>query len=216
VSTDIAPGPSTSQPPLPGDELLDRDEALAAKRWVPGEAGIWALIFTDLTIFTVYFIQIMYQWRQHKEVFAAGHESLSLSIGVLNTFFLLTASLFVALGVQTLRQGLVDKAQRLFLGAAASGSAFVVSKAFEWSHKVADDHTPQSDTFYQLYFIITGIHLLHVLIAMTLLYFMRRRAQQVVGTPTPKQARFVENCASYWHMVDLLWLGILALFYLMG
>jgi nitric oxide reductase NorE protein len=55
-----------------------------------------------------------------------------------------------------------------------------------------------------------------VLIGMTLLMFMRRRAAQVVGVPRPQQARFVENCATYWHMVDLLWLGILALFYLMG
>lgn len=64
--------------------------------------------------------------------------------------------------------------------------------------------------------LITGIHLAHVLIGMTLLMFMRRRAAQVVGVPRPQQARFVENCATYWHMVDLLWLGILALFYLMG
>jgi nitric oxide reductase NorE protein len=51
---------------------------------------------------------------------------------------------------------------------------------------------------------------------MTLLGFMGLRAAQVVGAPTPKQSRFVENCATYWHMVDLLWLAILALFYLMG
>jgi nitric oxide reductase NorE protein len=54
-----------------------------------------------------------------------------------------------------------------------------------------------------------------VLVVMTLLFFVRRRAAKVVGRPTPRQARFIENCASYWHMVDLLWLVILALFYLM-
>jgi nitric oxide reductase NorE protein len=75
---------------------------------------------------------------------------------------------------------------------------------------------PLTDNFFQLYFVITGIHLLHVCIAMTLLWFVRRRAAQVVGTPTPDQSRFIENCATYWHMVDLLWLGILALFYLIG
>jgi nitric oxide reductase NorE protein len=203
--------------PAPGgDGLTDRDEALAARRWVPGEPGIWALILTDLGVFTVYFIVTMFQWRTHQDVFADGHRSLSLAIGILNTFFLLTASLFVALGVHVLRQGRSVLARRVWLGAGVCGAAFVVNKYFEWSGELAAGHGPHADVFFQLYFVITGIHLAHVLIAMTLLAFMRRRATQVVGAPRPKQARFVENCASYWHMVDLLWLGILALFYLMG
>ncbi len=204
------------RPPLPSDELVDRGEGIAAGRWVPGEPGIWALILTDLGIFTVYFIITMYEWGQRPAVFAAGHRSLSLTVGVLNTLFLLTASLLVALGVQVLRQGRVELTRRLFVGAGGCGAAFVVNKYLEWSDKIGHGHTPQSGVFFQLYFIITGIHLVHVLIAMTLLWFMRRRAALVVGAPTLKQSRFVENCASYWHMVDLLWLGILALFYLMG
>lgn len=195
--------------------IADREKAVALRQWVPGEPGIWALIFTDLSIFTVYFIDIMLQWRMNPEVFAAGHAAISLNAGVLNTFFLLTASLFVALGVQTIRQGRLPLTDRLFLGAGLAGAAFIVNKYIEWSDKLAHGHTPQSDVFFQLYFIITGLHLLHVLIAMTLLWFMRKRAALVVNAPTPRQSRFIENCATYWHMVDLLWLGIFALFYLM-
>lgn len=194
----------------------DREMKVAQRRWVPGEAGIWALIFTDLTVFTVYFIDIMIQWHQHPDLFARGHAATSLSAGILNTFFLLTASLFVALGVQTLRNGNVIVAQRLFACAGAAGAAFIINKYFEWSAKLAHGHSPLTDVFFQLYFIITGIHLLHVCIAMTLLWYVRRKTREVVGRPTPDQSRFVENCATYWHMVDLLWLGILALFYLMG
>jgi nitric oxide reductase NorE protein len=193
-----------------------REELIARRTWVPGEAGIWALILTDLCVFTVYFIVVMFEWNQHQAEFAAGRESIKLSLGILNTCFLLTASLFVALGVQTLRVGRVELTRRLFTVSGVCGAAFVVNKYFEWSDKVSHDHTPQTSIFFQLYFVITGLHLLHVLIAMTLLRFMRVRAGQVVGTPTPQQSRFVENCASYWHMVDLLWLVILALFYLMG
>lgn len=194
----------------------DRDVRIAQKRWVPGEAGIWALIFTDLTVFTVYFIDIMIQWNQHPDIFERGHAATSLTAGILNTFFLLTASLFVALGVQTFRAGNIPFAQRLFAGSGVAGAAFIVNKYFEWSVKLAHGHTPLTDVFFQLYFIITGIHLLHVCIAMTLLWFVRRKTREVVGRPTADQSRFVENCATYWHMVDLLWLGILALFYLMG
>ena len=214
MSIDIGSAPRTQ---APGDDgLEDRGTALAARRWVPGEPGIWALIFTDLGVFTFYFIITMFQWRTHPDVFALGHESLSLTFGILNTCFLLTASLFVALGVHILRQGRVELTRRMFLGAGICGAAFVVNKYFEWSGELAHGHGPHTNVFFQLYFVITGIHLAHVLIAMTLLGFMRLRAAQVVGAPTPKQARFVENCATYWHMVDLLWLGILALYYLMG
>ena len=198
------------------DLVADRASAIAAKQWVPGEAGVWALIFTDLGIFTVYFIDIMLQWGMKPDVFASGHAAISLTAGILNTFFLLTASLFVALGIQTIREGKVRLTQQLFVVAGVSGAAFIVNKYLEWSAKLAHGHTPQSDVFFQLYFVITGLHLLHVLIAMTLLWFMRKRAGQVVSRPTPRQSRFIENCASYWHMVDLLWLGIFALFYLMS
>jgi nitric oxide reductase NorE protein len=216
VTVTIEPTRATPPAPLRGDELVDRELALERGRWVPGEPGIWALILTDLGIFSVYFITIMYEWRRHPAMFAAGHRSLSLTAGILNTFFLLTASCLVALGVQQLRQGRVELTRRLFAGSAVCGTAFVVNKIFEWSDKVGHGRTPTTNTFYQLYFMITGIHLAHVLIAMTLLGFMRRRAKQVVGKPTLKQARFIENCATYWHMVDLLWLVILALFFLMG
>ena len=202
--------------PIPPVAVSDREEAVKSRRWVPGEPGIWALILTDLGIFTTYFIVFMAEWIRDPEVFANGHDAIHLSAGILNTFFLLTASFFVALAVQTLRQGMVVKCQRLLLGAGLCGVAFVVNKYLEWSDKLASGHHPSDDIFFQLYFIITGIHLLHVLIAMVLLAFMSRRASRVVGAPTPQQSRFVENCASYWHMVDLLWLGILALFYLMG
>lgn len=214
---DTTNGQQPAAPPLSTPVPADyRERAIAERRWVPGEVGIWALIFTDLTVFTVYFIDIMLQWREHPDMFERGHAATSLTSGILNTFFLLTASLFVALGVQVLRAGNVQSAQRLFLGSGVAGAAFLVNKYFEWSEKLAHGHTPLTDNFFQLYFIITGIHMVHVCIAMTLLWFVRRRVAQVNGKPTPDQSRFVENCATYWHMVDLLWLGILALFYLMG
>jgi nitric oxide reductase NorE protein len=193
-----------------------REEAVALKRWVPGEPGIWALIFTDLGVFSVYFISFMWQWAHDRATFAAGHATISLPVGILNTFFLLTASLFVALGVQRIRLGRVSQTQWLFAVAGLAGLAFIVSKGLEWSAKLQAGHTPRSDSFFQFYFMLTGIHLVHVLIAMTLLCFMWRRAGRVQGSPTAQQSRFIENGASYWHMVDLLWLVLLALIYLMG
>jgi nitric oxide reductase NorE protein len=209
--------PSGTAPTILNDaQPLGRDAAIALKRWVPGEAGIWALILTDLCVFSVYFITFMYQWTGNREIFAAGHQAISLPAGILNTFFLLTASLFVAMGVQRIRLGQVAQTRRLFTFAGIAGLAFVINKYFEWSEKIEAGHVPTTNTFFQLYYILTGVHLIHVLIAMTLLCFMWRRAGQVKSAPTYQQSRFIENCASYWHMVDLLWLVLLALIYLMG
>lgn len=198
------------------EDLVDRELAVASKKWVPGEAGIWALILTDLGVFTVYFLSFMYVWAHNRQMFADGHAATSLTAGILNTCFLLTASMFVALGVHKIRLGLVVQTRRLFALAGVAGAAFVVTKYFEWSSEISHGHTPQTNSFFQMYFVLTGFHLVHVLIAMTLLRLMWGRAAQVSGRPTFQQARFIENCASYWHMVDLLWLVLLALFYLMG
>ena len=210
----LAPLPES--PIASRETTMSREQAMTARTWVPGEAGIWALILTDLGVFTVYFITFMYQWPHNRQTFAAGHAAISLPAGILNTFFLLSASLFVALGVQRIRRGLVTQTRRLFVLAGVAGGAFVVNKYFEWSHELSQGHSPHTDTFFQMCFVLTGIHLLHVLIAMTLLRLMWARAGRVHGSPTFTQARFIENCASYWHMVDLLWLVLLALFYLMG
>jgi len=195
---------------------LTRDGAIRAKKWVPGEPGIWALIFTDLGVFTTYFVIFMVEWRSHPALWAEGHAAIDLSAGILNTFFLLTASFFVALGIQTMRLGRIRRTRQLFVGAGISGALFVGNKYLEWSDKIHAGHDPSDSAFLQMYFVITGIHLAHVLIAMVLLSLMWRRVRDVKGEPTLHQARFIENCATYWHMVDLLWLGILALFYLMG
>lgn len=200
----------------PTPVLMNREERIKARKWVPGEAGMWALILTDLGVFSTYFIIFMVEWKMHPALWAKGHSELSLTSGILNTFFLLTASFFVALGVQTMRLGLVKRTQTLFVFAGVCGALFVGNKYVEWSGEIHAGHHPNDNAFLQMYFVVTGIHLFHVLIAMTLLTFMWFKVRHVKDSPTNHQGRFIENCASYWHMVDLLWLGILALFYLMG
>jgi len=186
----------------------------AFTRWVPGEVGIWGFILTDMAVFGMYFGVFAYQRTQQPEVFAHGRQLASLPAGVLNTFLLLTASLFMALAVQFIRGGRAGTGKAMLLGTGLCGAGFVVNKYFEWSAKVAAGYTPLSDNFFQLYFILTGIHLVHVVVAMVVLVYLWRMAIRVQHLPTPRQSRFIENGASYWHMVDLIWLGLLALFYL--
>jgi nitric oxide reductase NorE protein len=183
-------------------------------RWVPGEAGIWGFILTDITWFAIWFLIFAYQRTQQPEVFQHGHQLTSLPAGVLNTFFMLTASLFVALAVNYIRRGRASMSQAMLVGAGVCGVGFVANKYFEWGAKIAAGHTPYSDHFFQLYYVFTGMHLVHVLAALAVVVYLWRMAGKVRQLPTARQLRLIENGASYWHMVDLIWLALFALFYL--
>jgi nitric oxide reductase NorE protein len=185
-------------------------------RWVPGEVGIWAFVLTDMVTFGFFFSTFAYEQSQNPAQFAADRETLSTAFGAVNTFVLLTASLCIALAVHALRDAKVATGKRLLLGAGACGTVFIINKAFEWGSKLSDGHTPNDDNFFQLYYLLTGIHLLHVLIAMTVLGYLWRKAGRIKLAPTAHQARYIENGATYWHLVDLLWLVLFALLYLMS
>lgn len=184
------------------------------RRWIPGEAGIWAFILVDFSVFGGYFGVFMALRAQQPEVWLAGSRSLSATHGAVNTFFMLTASLFVALAVQHIRRGEVDQTRKLLFGAGLCGLAFIVNKPIEWVGQLAAGHGAHHDEFFQLYFLLTGIHLLHVAAAMVVVAVLWRKALAVGVAPTRKQARYFENGASFWHLVDLIWMVLFALFYL--
>jgi nitric oxide reductase NorE protein len=182
--------------------------------WVPGEPGIWAFILTDFAVFGGYFGVFLVLRGRQPDVFLAGSRALSPTHGALNTVFMLTASLFVALAVQRLRLGEVGPARRLLVAAGVCGAAFIVNKPIEWAGQLALGNGPHRSEFFQLYFLLTGIHLMHVIAAMFVVALLWRKAASVRVRPTPSQARFVENGASFWHLVDLIWMVLFALFYL--
>jgi nitric oxide reductase NorE protein len=189
-------------------------EPARAQRRVPGEVGIWAFILTDFAVFSAYFVTIVFERAMHDATFARGTASLSPAHGAVSTFLMVTASLFVALAVQRARAGEVTPARRLLVGSAACGALFVLNKATEWHSLLSAGHQPNDDHFYGLYYMLTGLHLLHVLVAMAVVGYLWRAVGQIQLAPTRKQLRFVENGASYWHLVDLIWIVLFALFYL--
>lgn len=193
---------------------IDHTLSSAKPKWIPGEVGIWAFILTDFAVFSAYFVTLVYERGMHEAVFTRGTDSLSPTHGALSTFFMVTASLFVALAIQHTRLGSSAVARKLLLGAGACGLGFIVNKAAEWGALLEAGHQPNDDHFYNLYYMLTGLHLLHVLVAMAVLAYMWRAAGRVTVAATPRQTRFLENGASYWHLVDLIWLVLFALFYL--
>ncbi|NMO91675.1 cytochrome c oxidase subunit 3 family protein [Actinomycetospora sp. TBRC 11914] len=163
--------------------------------------------------FTVFFTTFLVERRDRHAAFSAAHTALDPGLGLANTLLLLTGSLFVAAGLGAHRRG-GSGAPSAFGLAALCGAAFVVDKVVEYTDLITSGHTPYSETFFATFFVFTGIHLLHVLIALVVLAVMARAAGRTPARPT--DARMIASGAVYWHMVDLLWLVLFCLYYLMG
>lgn len=186
---------------------------MAEAKRIPGEAGIWVLIGGDLLVFSLFFLIFTYYRGQQPEIFARSHAALNGGIGLANTIILLTSSLFVALGVRRVRDDRPGAAA-LFRCALVCGALFTALKAVEYGEKISHGITPLTNDFYMYYFAFTGIHLAHVLIGSAGLLYMA--AVAAGRPPSPTRTMIVECGATFWHLVDLLWIMLFALFYLAG
>jgi nitric oxide reductase NorE protein len=182
------------------------------RKKVPGEEGIWIFVLGDMTVFALFFATFMYSRGKNRALFAHDHADLHVALGTINTVLLLSSSLLVVLAVQRVLKGRREGAPQLIAGALGCGAGFVVVKAIEWTQLFAAHKGVGSGEFFSYYFMFTGIHLLHVLIGMAFL----SRLILVIRKPefADKQERLCETGGIFWHMVDLLWVVLFALFYL--
>lgn len=183
--------------------------APTSARRLPANKDLWVFVLGDFVIFGAYFVIFMVSRHQERDLFIESQRHLSLNIGVVNTLVLLASSWFVARAVQLTRGGEFGRARKLTVGGGACGVVFILVKAYEWSAKIAQGHTFPSNNFFMYYYMLTGVHLFHVAIGLVFLAvaYTELRHGKRVGP--------VETGATYWHMVDLLWVVIFALLYVM-
>lgn len=208
---------------LPGKDIsyhrfvvIDDSEArLTPKqiRHLPGEPGIWIIICGDMMMFSIMFGVFLFYRRDDSELFQSSQRHLNQSFGLINTFFMITSSWFVAMAVEAARAGRKAATVLLLRLGFACGLGFSIVKILEYGEKVRSGITINTNDFYMYYYVFTGIHFLHVLIGMAVLAFMARSASKSEFTPI-KIGHF-ESGASFWHMVDLLWIALFALLYLL-
>jgi nitric oxide reductase NorE protein len=172
---------------------------------------MWVFVLGDLVIFAIYFIVFMVCRAQNRDLYLASQRHLSLTAGALNTLVLLASSRFIALSVQAVRGQMRDRAIRLTFAAGACGLVFMGLKGYEWYSLASDGHTLPSNGFFMFYYMLTGVHLLHVLLGLIILGVVVRELR----TPALGRVWVVETGATFWHMVDLLWIVIFALLYVM-
>jgi nitric oxide reductase NorE protein len=188
-------------------------------RRLPGEPGIWVFAILDMLIFAEMFG--IYGWYRADrfEAFQAAQDRVIPLFGLAYTVILLASSWFVVMAVSAARKGQLALAGKLVQFGLALGASFAVIKLVEYGTKVAQGITPVANDFFMFFFVMTFVHLLHALVGLGVLVYMRRRIRALpIGSENreSKDMRVIEVCAVYWHMVDLLWIVLFALFYLRG
>ncbi|MDT5110322.1 MAG: nitric oxide reductase NorE protein [Mycobacterium sp.] len=178
---------------------------------LPGDSAMWVMVLGDLAIFGAYFIIFMIYRTMAPEQFLAAQQHLNITVGVVNTVVLVTSSWFIARGVLAARAGDPLRAIRLIYVGAGFGVAFILIKAYEWTTEVRHGFTMPSSDFFMFYFMLTGVHLFHVALGLLILGIVVRELRN----PRRRRTSMVESGGIYWHMVDLLWIVIFGLLYVM-
>ena len=182
-------------------------------RRLPGVDGVWVAIGADSVICAILFLTFMEDRLKNPVLFEASRHTLNMNLGGIDTLILLTSSWSVALAIQALKRDFIERVPRYLLGGVLTGLMFVVSKSIEYFEKFAHGLTPGTNPFYMWYFTLTGIHLAHVLVGTSLLAFLWVRSRS--GAFSSSHRAVPESVASFWHLVDLLWIVLFPLLYLM-
>ena len=178
----------------------------------PGGILAWMIVTMELVTFGAGFIVFATLEHRDQAAFAAGRALLHQPIALANTLILLTGGWCMAMGLDRLRGGGPAAATRWISGAVACGLAFLVLKGFEYADKLAHGHVFGRDTFFTLYWLLTGFHVLHVLVAVVLLAVMARAIRR--GRYGPHDCEDVEASGVFWHLCDMLWLLLYPVVYL--
>ncbi len=182
--------------------------------------GMWLFLFTELLLFGGLFLLYAVYLARYQHDFAAAGKEMHLVFGSINTVVLLTSSLLVAMAVTAVQRDERRTALLLLGGTILCAAIFLFDKYLEWSAEIARGIYPNSpklaaggeSVFYGLYYLTLGLHGLHVLIGGTLLAVVALRVRR--GTIHSGYYVWMENSALYWHLVDLIWIFIFPLYYL--
>lgn len=186
--------------------------------------GMWLFIFTELLLFGgLFLVYSIFRW-QYPTSFHESSLELSVTIGVINTVILLVSSMSVAMALTAVQKSNKKLALQMLLLTLILAGAFLVNKYFEWGAKFHHGLYPGSDLmhlldrghhlYFSLYFFMTGLHALHIIIGMILLTINYVKVSK--NKVNAGSYMHLENAALYWHLVDLIWIFLFPLMYLIS
>jgi len=190
----------SSSPTIPEAKLL------------PGDLAIWFFIFMELLVFGIFFIIYAVMRIENIELFNEYQQTLNRELGLANTLLLISSSYFVVRAVQAIRQNHAASCVNWLYAALAGGSGFLILKSLEYNEKFSAGISLSTNTFYMFYLSLTLFHFLHVILGMLILFAVAIKAKR--GAYSAVNHTGVETAASYWHMVDLVWIILFPLVYI--
>ncbi len=185
--------------------------------------GMWLFIFTELLLFGGLFIVYSVYRFMNQDAFHLAAEELNTTIGAVNTVLLLISSMTIAMSTSALQLKKKGATLALLAVTVILGIVFLVNKYFEWGIKFEHGIWPGSEhllndfsqgeiLFFGLYFVMTGLHALHIIIGLAIILVAAWRVHK--GTVNENRAALLDNAGLYWHLVDLIWIFLFPLFYL--
>ncbi len=179
-----------------------------------GKLGIWLFLASEVMLFGALFSSLILL-RTGAESWPAGWERLNVPLATLNTFILIGSSVTVILSWANLRLGDFRKA-KIYLGITLlCGLGFMVIKAIEYGSKFSHNYYPSTDTFYSVYYMMTGLHGLHVLGGMVVFAYLLGPGAKMWASEPDRYTNRVEVTGLYWHFVDLVWIFLFPILYLL-
>ncbi len=184
--------------------------------------GMWLFLYTELLLFGGLFLVYMVYRELNSEAFLLASFKLNVWMGTFNTVLLITSSMTIAMSITALQKGNKILSIRLMWITILAALGFLIVKYFEWGAKFEHglfpgmEHYQQLPTgerlYFYLYFFMTGLHGLHVIVGAVFIMFVIRGVKK--GSVTPERYSLSENAGLYWHLVDLIWIYLFPLFYL--
>ena len=185
--------------------------------------GMWLFIFTELLLFGgLFIVYAIYRFLNPEAFQMAGHE-LNITIGAINTIILLVSSMTIAMSTSSLQKKNKGLTVLLLEITIILAVIFLINKYFEWGVKFDHGIWPGSEhllndlgkgeiLFFGLYFVMTGLHALHIVVGLVIIIVALNKIQK--GTVNADRPSLLENAGLYWHLVDLIWIFLFPLFYL--
>ncbi len=178
-----------------------------------GDLAVWLIIGAEMLAFAILFLSYAVARAREVAAFNASQATLDLHTGAINTVLLISGSWCVARAVAAARGDQRKRSAHWLVAALACGAGFVLLKAMEFADKFAAGLDLSTNTFFMFYFLLTGFHFLHVLVAMVFLAFLLVFTWR--GAYGAHDTHALESGAAFWHMVDLLWIVLFPLVYVM-
>jgi len=185
-----------------------------SKRHLPGDLAMWFFILAELSVFAILILVFAVTQALKPQMFSESRLLLNTSTGLAMTLSLLTAGLFAALAQEQVRRSRSRRGAVFLLMALLAASVYVVLKLTEYQHLLASGLGMEHNTFFTLYWILTGFHFLHVVLGMVILGWLAERCRR--GLHDASKRSGFESGVLYWHMVDLIWVMLFPLVYVLS